>query len=96
VNSDSGPPPVGRKQEVLHSAIEERTLRSEVEARDFSISLRAINSDLVSEEMHKHIDSDPSYALRTGKKNSRARKLLTSKASLRAALLLNEILRRPE
>ncbi|MBS0604328.1 MAG: hypothetical protein JSS60_04730 [Verrucomicrobia bacterium] len=95
VSQPPGPPPVGRRQEVLRSKIEDRKVHSAVEERRFSSSIQERSSDLVSEEMHKHIDIDPAYAIKTGKKVSHARKLLTNKSSVRNAFLLKEILHRP-
>lgn len=96
VQTSSDLPPIRRKTAVLHSKIEEVKIDSAINARDFSTSITEERaSSLVSNEMLKHIDLDQAYAQNTKKEFSRARKLLTSKTSLRDAFLLQEILKRP-
>ena len=94
VRNTEGPPPVHRKQEVLHSTIEDRKVTSSIDTREFASAITE-RKDIVSSGLREHLDSDPAYAEKVTTGVSRAKKLFRSQGSLRSAFLLQAILQRP-
>jgi hypothetical protein len=87
-------PPVYRRQEVLHSKIEDRKVASSINTREYTSAITERQGP-VSSGMLEHLDSDPAYAHKVRTGVSRAKKLFQNKESLRNAVLLQEVLRRP-
>ncbi len=89
-------PPVQRSLSKFESAISSRHVVNNIEDRSYVSAISDERAEsLISSALSDRIDFDQAYAIKPRHRNSRGRALLT-KSSLKDALILHEILKRPD
>ncbi len=88
-------PPVQRTFSRYESQITDRHVDNAIENRSFSSSI-AESKSLISRGLSDRIDMDEAYAIKPRHRNSRGRALLNKLPTLKDAVILQEIFKRPD